>query len=291
MNVTNIDSLIKIFDKKVENSHYDSSQQLESNNNNNYSKIFHRNQMRLSEMSKQQSKYRSNSTDYASETVIHNNKRPNKLIINNQLSTTQTPTPTTTNHPNSFEDKETIDRFMHTLRDIFSIFDTESTGSIDITELEILGANNKNDILNEVILFLNNKKKSVQELLQTSNSTFKQNDQEPFNKMLSNLVTFDEFLRAAEIVIEKRQKMRKSAVLSANQFKTSSFDSQMTQQSNSNSLKNSSHTSTSIPNICNTTISAVVATEPTATLFNTIIPRKSNSKLQKVSYSKQYPSV
>lgn len=95
----------------------------------------------------------------------------------------------TTKALNSEIDIEKI-KFFNILKSIFSIFDPGCNGSIDINELDVLGANN-NEILNEVLNFIR------------SNKVLK-----PINSNSTNrkfLVTFDELVNAADIVLDRRR--------------------------------------------------------------------------------------
>jgi hypothetical protein len=93
-------------------------------------------------------------------------------------------------------------KFLNILKSLFAVFDPECRGSIDINEIDKFSGKNS-EILKDVINFI-----------RTSNSTIQQ--QQPFvnytNKKLKNssqgqraLISFDEFVRASELVLTQRK--------------------------------------------------------------------------------------
>lgn len=85
------------------------------------------------------------------------------------------------------EDKS---KFFQILKSIFAVFDPDCSGSIDLNELDVLGVDN-NEIFNEVLNYIR------------SNKILK-----PVNYNLKSrkfLVTFEELVNAAEVVLDRRR--------------------------------------------------------------------------------------
>lgn len=129
-------------------------------------------------------------------------------------------------------------KFFNILKSIFAIFDPECNGSIDINELDVLGANN-NEILNDVLNYIRSNRSN--KILKAVNQNLKVNtqrhslyvDKKPSGKFL---VDFDEFVNAAEIVLDRRKHskvLRTSNTTLSQAFETPNNTSS---QSNANSL-------------------------------------------------------
>jgi hypothetical protein len=121
------------------------------------------------------------------------NQTPIVAKINESSSSSSSASITTSNglvkYNNSQEQHQSTNtnnnnKFYQTFKTLFDIFDPELRGYIDINELELLGAN-QNEILNDIINHLKR------------------------NQNITNFVTFNIFVNAADIVL-KRRKMAKS---------------------------------------------------------------------------------
>lgn len=103
-------------------------------------------------------------------------------------------------------------KFFNILKSLFAIFDPNCKGSIDLNELDVLGANN-NEILNDVLHHIRSSTlRSQQKVLKTVNTNLcTLSKRTKLNSSAQNqpfYVTFDEFVQAAEVVLEKRKQQR-----------------------------------------------------------------------------------
>ncbi|CAF0807807.1 unnamed protein product [Brachionus calyciflorus] len=131
-------------------------------------------------------------------------------------------------------------KFFNILKSIFAIFDPECNGSIDINELDVLGANN-NEILNDVLNYIRTSRSN--KILKAVNQNLKVHPQRHslyVDKKSSGkfLVDFDEFVNAAEIVLDRRKQnkilnSRTSGTTLSQAFENHNYQNS---QSNANSL-------------------------------------------------------
>ena len=131
-------------------------------------------------------------------------------------------------------------KFFNILKSIFAIFDPECNGQIDINELDVLGANN-NEILNDVLSYIRTNRSN--KILKTVNQNLKVHPQRHsflIDKKQGGkfLVDFDEFVNAAEIVLDRRKQNKILQSRTSGTTLSQAFDSQnyINSQSNANSL-------------------------------------------------------
>ncbi|CAF0917810.1 unnamed protein product [Brachionus calyciflorus] len=112
-------------------------------------------------------------------------------------------------------------KFFEILKSIFAIFDPECNGSIDLNELDVLGADN-NEILNDVLEFIRSNK-----ILKPLNSNLNLHSRKL-------MVSFDEFLNAADIILDRRRtKLSRPAAQTLSQAFETPNSTTSTQNANS----------------------------------------------------------
>lgn len=135
--------------------------------------------------------------------ILNLNLQKLKIKMNQQLNDTNSTTSSTTSI--STNASQSTNKFMKTFKNLFDIFDPTQKGYINLNELESLGAN-QNEILNDIIKYVRANDGFVSQVIKSSRSK-----RPEFN------ITFDNFVRAADVVIKKRkisksngQKMQKT---------------------------------------------------------------------------------
>jgi hypothetical protein len=95
-------------------------------------------------------------------------------------------------------------KFFNILKSLFAIFDPECTGSIDVNELDKFSGKN-NEILKDVLNFIRNDGQDEKFCSNLKNyKKLRQNE----NNNNSRLISFDEFVKAAEITLNQRKQSK-----------------------------------------------------------------------------------
>ena len=121
-------------------------------------------------------------------------------IISNRQATTALKSPPQQQQQQNINNS----KFYQTFKTLFDIFDPEQRGYIDINELELLGAN-QNEILNDIINYLKR------------------------NQNITNFVTFNTFVNAADIILKKRKMVKTQLKQNYKKTLSEEFDQQKLQ--------------------------------------------------------------